>query len=893
MATLLSTSDGNFTSSSTWSLVDPSSFLDSVVTGTVVTVSPANSSIFTPGAITVSGIALQVYTKTLSPSGTFTVQLWNSSAGSAVSGTTVVVNVTDFATINVGLGQRGIGWMYFKFDSPVTLLAATNYAVRTNTSVSNQITLYASTGTNWSRAIVTTTVGTPAASDTLIICGSYTNSSSSTVTVTMNSTSSATSYGTIYISEKGTLTYGTTGSTNYILRLSGNMFVTRNGSLIIGTSSTPIPETSTARLEFNVASNAQYGLYISGGNFTTYGSVKTTGVTLGADASAGATSITLSSLPTGWKNGNTLLIPSTTTTAAQAEIKNLSADVTTTTASIAALTNAHGGNSTTLVQADVLNLTRNVVITVGATTTLVTFVQICGYLTTVDCKYTSFLQCGSSVAGTSGLGLFNVTGGTMGISVDIQYCSLYQTTQVASSLGFYIGTTLNSTVSSTYTFSNNVCYNFGSSPIIVQVLDGVTNPIWESNYFVRSGTSGIYDWRGSNSNNVFTSSTTTGITLYVFINANGVGFPSSDSSIFSNWKLYGNAGYGISIATNTANAISTSSVVSINGWRIWRNAAGGLAFSTLDLYHPDTRVVFNSVYIFGHPNYGIYFNGTLGGRWSFESCYFWSGTTQTTPYCIGSASSATGLYVDALYLNNCTFGRDYLGNTSNFTTAILNLSLLRGSNIIIYNPTFSGTVAGRSTAGRGFNYSPSVQVFKENGVTGSNSLYANYGTVSTDSSIYKTLSPSFRLAPFASGYKCPSSTVRVPVGSGESCTITTWVRRSVAGDGSAYNGNQPRLVYRYNPLAGNNTVTIGATGASAGGMWEQLTYTTPSALHDCVMEFYIDCDGTAGWINIDDWDTNLSNDSRGGKYWAPYVTSYSEPSFSIGSGSDKSYTFIT
>jgi len=40
--------------------------------------------------------------------------------------------------------------------------------------------------------------------------------------------------------------------------------------------------------------------------------------------------------------------------------------------------------------------------------------------------------------------------------------------------------------------------------------------------------------------------------------------------------------------------------------------------------------------------------------------------------------------------------------------------------------------------------------------------------------------------------------------------------------------------------------------AASAGAWETLSYTLPSAVTDNVgMEFYVDCDGNAGWINID------------------------------------------
>lgn len=90
-----------------------------------------------------------------------------------------------------------------------------------------------------------------------------------------------------------------------------------------------------------------------------------------------------------------------------------------------------------------------------------------------------------------------------------------------------------------------------------------------------------------------------------------------------------------------------------------------------------------------------------------------------------------------------------------------------------------------------------------------------------------------------------------------------------------------------NPVAvgSGSTGTLSAWGAQINvgttllpyydnGTWETLTYTTPAVTNNTVLEFYVDCDGTTGWVNIDDWSTPTSNDSRGTDYWAnsaPYI----------------------
>ena len=62
------------------------------------------------------------------------------------------------------------------------------------------------------------------------------------------------------------------------------------------------------------------------------------------------------------------------------------------------------------------------------------------------------------------------------------------------------------------------------------------------------------------------------------------------------------------------------------------------------------------------------------------------------------------------------------------------------------------------------------------------------------------------------------------------------------------------------------------------GQWEPLTYTTATFSSDGIAEFYVDCTGTAGWINIDDWNTTTANDSRGQDYWGVNGV-YIEPTY--------------
>jgi hypothetical protein len=56
-----------------------------------------------------------------------------------------------------------------------------------------------------------------------------------------------------------------------------------------------------------------------------------------------------------------------------------------------------------------------------------------------------------------------------------------------------------------------------------------------------------------------------------------------------------------------------------------------------------------------------------------------------------------------------------------------------------------------------------------------------------------------------------------------------------------------------NIIAGITDDTVLATASGGTDEWLELTGTTATVSDDCVLEVYVDCDGTAGVVNVDDW----------------------------------------
>src|SRR3954463_6754592 len=125
MATLISCATGNFTAAATWAVCNSTAENDNDSSNTVTSSSYASGSrTFTPGAITVDGIALKL-DFIATGTGTLTVAL--DQAGSDVAGTVTTINIIDLPNVN---SSSGTAWFFMKFAAPVTLVAATLYGVK-------------------------------------------------------------------------------------------------------------------------------------------------------------------------------------------------------------------------------------------------------------------------------------------------------------------------------------------------------------------------------------------------------------------------------------------------------------------------------------------------------------------------------------------------------------------------------------------------------------------------------------------------------------------------------------------------------------------------------------------------------------------------------------------
>jgi hypothetical protein len=1017
MAVLQSIQSGNFLDASTWGLVDSSSYLDSRVSETILTTSQTvGTSVFTPGAITVAGVSLQLGGRLSPTSGTMTVRLFNNTAASVVKD--VVINVADLPNTNGFANGSYIGWTYFKFDANVTLVAGNSYSIRVFTSVTNQITIFRNaTANNWSRALVTSTTQAPAATDTVITSGAYTAAGVNTsVTITMNSNSLATQYGNCYVGSNGIFNYGIASATNYGLRINGDLIIGRGATFTIGTAANPIHQTSTAVLEINCASALQFGILNYGTLETKHATTVLHRALLVADIATGATTMT-TDVSTGWKQNDSIVIPSTTRTTTHHERRVLSSNASGTTLTIPAISNPHDGNAAIFIQADLANLTRSIKIRSVNTTFKTRFRQgFQGITTFFDVE---FFELGVN-SHASGTGTFTGT-------FNVQQCSFWQVASPGTS------TLLSNINTTTYTLSNNVFYNYSE-------IQGTLN---DNNLLIGFAGFAAHFAGTIGNNNVISSCTQAGSQNPPLTGTTGN-------------RFYANGGNGAIYISSNSGASTISNYVFFNNSVAIRYVSNNTTTGT----DRTPLEKFENCYFYGNvDNISMLGSGSglgmnpLRKLW-FNNCFFWAGKTGLL-----TAIGYSALPNDSTHFTNCTFGKRPDGVESLFST-----SCIRGGQVgtTLTNCLFFGTPAsyGSTTAFSSVNGFNGVTSLKHGGVNNEYRQYQGNGFIQNDNTITYNSLPTIKINPIFATNKTFSNSARVAVKSGETCNVSVSIRKSITSDSFIYNGNQPRLMYAFNPLAGNlaetvaatpinlfqyaqnfdnaywqkslcsitpdvnffsgsqpapdgtftadlftedntagrhrillaNTInvssgttytlsvyakkiahdwiqlnpvydtffdinnwanfnlatgTIGNTGVGAtasitsvgngwyrlslqcnvissgatffnlllstnntnsgrypsytgttancfliwgaqftlgstllpyydNGQFETLSYTTPAVNHDSVLEFYVDCDGTTGWINIDDLKTTTSNDTRPMNYWSS-VGVYAEP----------------
>ena len=877
MALLAAIATGNAGDAATWGEVDATSYLATETACALTTsyVTQTVGGLFTPGAITIDGIGVKLAVRT-GVIGTISVAL--EQAGSTVAGTEVAINCSDLPVATTA--DLSGGWIFFKFASPVLLTAATAYGVRAKTSSSTQVSLFGTATTNLSRFLRTTTTQAPVAGDEMIIAKVWTAAATGTaVTVTWNITAS-TDFGSsptaanslitpgIAICNGGTLSCGTTAATAYVMTMSNSIIVYSGGTLNFGTSGTPVPSGSSFTLTFDCGANVDYGLVVR--NLGTWNAYGTKGFTsspsnhytlLTADEAVGQTVIGSVGDTTGWGANDEVFFSSTTQTASQAQhckiatIDSSTAFTLTTSGTLttgdtpanlavakAGVVDAQGND----VRCEIGNLTRNVVIR-GASVTLQSYINISG-TALVNISKAEFYWLGSATSTKQGI----YAGTTTGTFV-MTLCSLHNF-EVNGSVGVYLAA---ATGGGTITVTKNVIYLTAN-----WVTTTTTTGTWTITYNLMCRATAqavtLGDIGGVFANNVMTGQAGSSANVCRITEING-----AIGTFDSNTIRCGNGDPALYMGTAISGEISNL--------KLFRNLCNNANSGAIQINAPAaglSRLLISTLTCFDNTASNV---TVIGGVVRFASPNIQAGATYPSSYGIRFGSptnSTTGGHLSDVIVENGLIGNV----TANSVSDVSSSATYSGQKAVFHNCTFgTNGITGVTTYG----IDAYICSLRHNATAGDHRTWKSGGrsadaSLLIDTVIYNTASPSLSMYPGSASLRLESSAWAVAVASGSTLTPSVLVRYSKAGDAGGVDyvpTTAPRLVVRRNVAAGITADTVLATHGG-GADWVTLSGTTVSVTDDAILEFFVDCDGTTGWINVDDFSCVGANPG-GMKYWSP------------------------
>jgi hypothetical protein len=901
MADLVAIATGNFTAAATWGLVDTTSKLVSTNTGTTaLTTGNLDSATFTPGAITVAGVAIRLGSRASgAPANTITITLRNSTGSVDIA--SVTANVSDLPVSSAGNNNEG-GWHYFKFNGTFLLVAATNYVIRATLSSTSTAVALCTNGTanNWQRLLVTTTTQAPAAGDDMYMAqtldGAATPATVTARTVTMNQTA-ATDYGSgvvnlyqpgLSVSKACTLSYGIAAATNYLLRLSCTLSVFSGGTFNIGSSGSEIPRDSTAVLEFDNAADGQFGIRVLNlGTFNAYGLSRTAAKNqwkclLTSTAAAAATTLNVDT-DTGWLNGDEIGIAPTGRVRTELEARTLNANAGATSMTISAgLTNTHLGTGDYF--AEVALLTRNVEIRSVTSTNACyhTFEATCiVFCSWIRWRYYSGL-------GGGGFWAINTTTGTL----TQEFCVFRDGEQGVSVPNNSGGWTLNKCLF--YVCSGGTTVSIGSTALT-----------WTFTDIMFMGSNGncvtFTDIGGTIGNVWCIAGGGSGITFAQTTLNNGTGGPTFSGG--STWTMHSNDG---GAGAGMLNFTASQQDLTFPTLKMWRNATdpillnSGLAMSNIEftgdffgigvagteepglMRCADTNAIsdlrFMNCNVSGdtlfQSNWGFLLDkkNSCAADVYFYNCVFSENTGTRRPFLVADIGGIPDIDSGGMTLQGiaewCTFGAP---TSVSFYYATGPQPKLATKNSYISCPGY-GQVA---TAHR---------------------VYTAYGTFIRDTTVFDVAPASQNIRPIA-GLTLGVDSNAFRRGTGFTAAVdsagTITISVKVRIDGS-YNGSTlPQLVLVKNRALGITADTVLDTHNGVAGVFDTLTATTAAAAADGMYEFIVRSYGTAGNVWVDTWSTSVSSpDTTGDKYWNGQPVTYPNTSSAAGGGGATSAAYV-
>jgi hypothetical protein len=825
------------------------------IVAAAVTTTQAPSATFQVGStLACDGVMVHIAGTTGGPDGNLEVQLYD--------GVTVHRQVDIAASV---LPVNG-GWILVSWAS-FSLVTLTNYRLRLRRSTGaavGTITAFVTSGTLWNKSFRGTTTGVPAGGERIFIAGEFTGGAGGTDivarTVTMNHNSLTIDHGAIEIGKSGTLAFATGANTQ--LKASGAHNIWDGGTLTIGTSGTPVGTGFTANFYLDCATtDGETGIVVqNGGTLRAWGhqrwttNLVKTKLTAAVTAGAGPKTLDVADA-TGWLSGDVVAIAGTKrdgVAAATSEAVAMTANAGASSLTVGTIVNYHAGVAP--IQAEVINLTRNVVIrpttTSAPTANPPTVAPNCCYLnakagSTVDLGYVEFQSIGAAFTGKRGIEIETTTG-----SFTMQRCALNGT----GDFGIFILGAATNNITITECVGFNVA-SFAVPALSVPPTSGTNIAITNCTLLSRSLTINGELVALRDLGLTFTGNTLVGGYYGLRLDE-----AAEASGTFTNNTVHncGNAGL---IVINGRSMLQTGLKVyrcgsSTVGNGIFYGTGGTGALLGLVCNH-----TYESPEVFGcaenlHLGQGVGVFGLVINSGKFHGSGQQDGSDTAAP-------SLDGLFISGdigrvgVELNLCEFGTA-AANKSAHTQGDINFNggyaqvLMRSSQLA--SPSPGVEVVGQPSMTRG----SFLKLARNDNTAGSHrALYWN-GTLTRNATVFNPNGgspPSEQMTPnvnCSAINRLESGKRRIAVASGSTLAPRVFIMK----DGS-YNGAQPRLIVKKNIPMGITADTVLATMVGGINTFVQVGGVATAAVTDHgALEFCVDVDGTAGNVYVDDWSAS-------------------------------------
>ena len=774
-------------------------------------------------------------------------------------------------------------WQLLAFSSPVTISSGSNIKVSFKSSANSQISLFGTAITNSDKYIVTNTTATPAAGDVVHVGGVLTNSGVVSSGITYNNTSTG-YFNNFYVHKGGILTFDNTTSCNLYVSGANGFQISPEGIVNIGTLASPVP----ASITHTVALNTFYINVHTGGVLNVYGAPKTQYAYLLSDSSSSSVVVNASTDVSSWRTSDLVVMaPSAGAAVTSFDVATIASFDNATT--FRTSTNPTYAHSAISYVPTVMNMTRNVKFRNTGTNTSYLRLKDAAAVSINNAQFINYQTAPIKVA-TNSLGSLVLsscaisgaaTASAPAFSLDSSKTAYFNLT--ANNNNFYnFGAstdiiTFNATSARNVNMSGNVCMKSAQTGISLVALSA-TNSTFSNNWSIGSTQHGFYvkdplfsggSIGGFGYRNAGTGTAVAGTSAVGSFNGIGGFYNFNEgcnisgnitnlgSVTFSNISASNNTTAGVAVSGNSQ-VLTSPVTLNVNG--VVANNNGGAGFEGYSITGNLSSMTLNNNYGYGvktsignaatifdgvssegttHVNSGVCAFGILSAQNYFPTVIKSAKLTTSTL----SGYNGSAILLDSSKFEQFTVESSTLSSYQDVKT-LANRNYVEGS-YQFNNCTFNTGILSSTLA----NYQPEIfletgfAAMKVGGVSTDHFRWTPSGKISSDTvRYYGANGISEKLEPVSATKKLRCGSKLIPVNSGDTHTISVYVYST---------GPTPRLMLKKNASLGYSDTVLATTGTT--GSWVLLTGSIPAAASAGIFEVYIDCSGTSGSVNVDNW----------------------------------------